>query len=80
MGGPVILVLVWPQLQKHLFPFNDLPCERSPYGLSMAKMSSTKYMQTYWVSGIYLGRAIAILALIFRKWRREKTVWGQFVA
>ena len=31
-------------------------------------------------AGIYLGRAIAILALIFRKWRREKTVWGQFGA
>ena len=34
----------------------------------------------YAYSGIYLGRAIAILALIFRKWRREKTVWGQFGA
>ena len=32
------------------------------------------------ISGIDLGRAIAILTLIFRKWRREKIVWGQFGA
>ena len=31
-------------------------------------------------AGIDLGRAFAILALIFRKWRREKTVWGHFGA
>ena len=29
-------------------------------------------------TGIHLGRAIAILTLIFRKWDREKIVWGQF--
>ena len=32
------------------------------------------------ISGIDLGRAFAILALIFRKWRREKTLWGHFGA
>ena len=31
-------------------------------------------------AGIDLGRALAILTLLFRKWRSEKTVGGQFGA
>ena len=30
------------------------------------------------LSGIDLGRTIAILTLIFRKWHREKIVWAVY--
>ena len=58
--------------------FTDITC---PWGWGRVQIWDLEILPYFdFVAGIDLGRAIAPLALIFRKWRREKTVWGPFGA